>query len=110
MSDIQRYWINPDGITPETVPNGQWVRFVDHIADRKADRERIAELEAKEKYAIAAHDKEFRLRSIAEERIAALEGGEGEYRHLILIVSGFLAGNNSQEDLIACMENIVSGV
>ena len=45
MSDIQQYWINPDGITPEAVPNGQWVRFVDHIADRKADKERIAELE-----------------------------------------------------------------
>ncbi|KKK60080.1 hypothetical protein LCGC14_3027930 [marine sediment metagenome] len=34
---------------------------------------RIKELEAKEQYAIAAHDKEFRLRRIAEGRIAALE-------------------------------------
>ncbi len=79
MSDIQRYWINPDGITPETVPNGQWVRFVDHIADRKADRERIAELEKTMNEQRPRHklEKEIDLlrreRKADRERIAELE-------------------------------------
>ena len=29
MNDIQRFWINPEGITPEPADNGQWLRYVD---------------------------------------------------------------------------------